>query len=368
MANLSDVFKYISHFRHAGHQVGRKVGDMLEVLTYAAIARDNNMLARLHVEPKLHGHSDAGHKVEFILLENESFDDDGNPNVINGGAITNPSEVISFIECKKVGVEQTINGPFKKKFKKNGSNKNYLMPYNEDYVISFAPRGQEKHTYTVKFSKDNKINITRLERPDFLFSEEIGEDHRIIFALSDDYESTVISNNSSLRMYEPTLHKCKILEIYGSTDDNVIALLNDCLSGPQTPEKAKQSSFVALDVRKKRFDSCDKRGGESEMPSVLVMTEFAHWEEKSQNMIRAYIDMNFVVGDSIIVEAFELFEERFGADFYNKITKENFEKSTEVRELAIEVVNRHDGLIFRDIEDGELKKFAIQNDKFIATS
>ena len=96
MTNLSDTFKYISHFRHAGHQVGRKVGDMLEVLTYAAIARDNEMLARLQVEPKLHGFSGAGHKVEFILLSSTNFDEQGNPKVINGGEITDPSNVIGL--------------------------------------------------------------------------------------------------------------------------------------------------------------------------------------------------------------------------------------------------------------------------------
>jgi hypothetical protein len=71
---LSDVFKYISHFRHAGHQVGRKIGDMLEVLTYAAIVREPDLHSRLQVEPKLFGFSDAGHKVEFTLLNEEQLD------------------------------------------------------------------------------------------------------------------------------------------------------------------------------------------------------------------------------------------------------------------------------------------------------
>ena len=122
MSNLSDVFKYISHFRHAGHQVGRKVGDMLEVLTYAAIARDNSILSRLHVEPKLFGFSEAGHKVEFTLLNTESYDSDGNPQIKNGGSIIDVSNVIAFIECKKVGVEQTVNGSFKSEFASYNNN------------------------------------------------------------------------------------------------------------------------------------------------------------------------------------------------------------------------------------------------------
>ena len=234
MTNLSDTFKYISHFRHAGHQVGRKVGDMLEVLTYAAIARDNEMLARLQVEPKLHGFSGAGHKVEFILLSSTNIDEQGNPKVINGGEITDPSNVISFIECKKVGVEQTVNGKFKKTFPKNGNNKSYKVPFDNTFPISFAPRGGERHTYSVTFTPDRKIRITKSEDTNFLFEENLIDESRIIFTLSPDGLSEVIGNNRSLRNYAPTLANCRILEIISVSDSGVIALLNDCLSGPQT--------------------------------------------------------------------------------------------------------------------------------------
>ena len=368
MSNLSDTFKCISHFRHAGHQVGRKVGDMLEVLTYAALARDDSLLSRLHVEPKLFGFSDAGHKVEFILLNQSQFDVTGRPVVLNGGSIVDPSGVIAFIECKKVGVEQTVNGKFKRAFAKNGSNKNYIIPFDTAFTISFAPRGQERHTYNLQFSSDGRVKITKSEDSSFEFEDTVSENHRIIFTLSDDSRSEVIPNNRSLRDYAPTLQNCRILEIYGFNDEGVIALLNDCLSGPQTPEKAKQSSFVALDVRKKRFDSFDKRTGEAEMVSVLVLTEFSHWEQKSQNMIRACIDKNVVVNDSIIVEAFELFEAEFGEDFYNNITKENFENNPKVRSLALRVVEKYDGKIFRDIEDNVLKTLSIRDGKLLISS
>ncbi|WP_298941328.1 hypothetical protein [uncultured Psychromonas sp.] len=368
MTNLSDTFKYISHFRHAGHQVGRKVGDMLEVLTYAAIARDQEMLTRLQVEPKLHGFSNAGHKVEFILLSSTNIDESGNPVVINGGSITDPSNVISFIECKKVGVEQTVNGKFKKTFPKNGNNKGYKVPYNNEFTISFAPRGKERHTYNICFSNDRAINITKAEDSTFSFQENIADDSRIIFTLSTEGDSQIIGNESSLRDYNPSLSNCRILEIISVNDDHVVALLNDCLAGPQTPEKAKQASFVALDVRKNRFDSFDKREPETEMVSVLVLTEFSHWEEKSQNMIKSCIDKNFVVHDDIIVEAFEAFEERFGESFYDKVTKENFEKNADVRDIALAIVNQHEGKIFFDIEDSTYKKFVINNNLFTTVS
>ena len=366
--NLSDTFKYISHFRHAGHQVGRKVGDMLEVLTYAAIARDSVMLSHLQVEPKLYGFSDAGHKVEFILLSAPNRDENGNPQVINGGEIKDPSDVIGFIECKKVGVEQTVNGPFKNKFPKNGNNKSYKILFDQELTISFAPRKQNRHTYTVIFSADQKVTITKLEDRSFLFEDSVTDESRIIFPLSTDGASEVIGNDRSLRNYAPTLSKCKILEIFSLDDSGVIALLNDCLAGPQTPEKAKQSSFVALDVRKKRFNSFDKRTPEAEMISVLVLTEFSHWEEKSQNMIKSCIDKNFVVSDSLIVKAFMAFENYFGRDFYDKISKENFENDSNVRKIALEIVDHYDGKIFLDIEDSVYKKFSVTDNLFTISS
>lgn len=361
MSSLSDTFKYISYFRHAGHQVGRKVGDMLEVITYAALARENRLLSRLHVEPKLHGFSDAGHKVEFILLDTEDYDDNQKPVIKNGGSIEDPCHIIGFIECKKVGVEQTVNGKFKNDFPKNRNAKNYKVPYNTEFYVSFAPRGGEKHKYIVNIVNKDQILVTKDGDPSFNFSEDLCSDYRLIFTLCKSGTSEVIGNNRSLRDYGPTLKNCRILEIYSLEDDFALALLNDCLPGPQTPEKAKQSSFVALDVRKKRFNSFDKRTPEEEMISVLVLTEFSHWENKSQNMIKACIDKSLVVKDSLIIEAFELFEQEFGLDFYDRISKDKFEKDPIVRHLILELVNKYDGKIFRDIEDGIYKELSITN-------
>ena len=110
MSKLSDVFKYISFYRSAGHQIGRKVGDMLEILTYGALYYDENLKKRLHIEPKLYGFSDAGHKVEFLITK------EVNTNLLKGGSVTDLENYIGFIECKKVGVEQTVSTSFKTKF------------------------------------------------------------------------------------------------------------------------------------------------------------------------------------------------------------------------------------------------------------
>ena len=52
-------------------------------------------------------------------------------------------------------------------------------------------------------------------------------------------------------------------------------------------------------------------------------------------MIKAYIDKNFVVSDGLIVDAFTWFENEFGEEFYEKITKACFESDEQVRALAL---------------------------------
>ena len=218
------------------------------------------------------------------------------------------------------------------------------------------------------FENDKTVRISKLEDQSFNFCETISDNQRIIFALNESGEAFIFGDNQSLRDFRGTLKNCRILEILSCEDDFVLALLNDCLAGPQTPEKAKQASFVALDVRKRRFDSFDKRDPENELVSVLVLTEFSHWEQKSQNMIKACIDKNFVIDDQKIIEAFVAFEENFGEDFYNTITKENFERNEEVRQVAVSIVDRYNGLIFFDIEDRTYKRVGIRCGRIAFTS
>ncbi|MEA3353750.1 MAG: hypothetical protein U9Q33_08055 [Campylobacterota bacterium] len=358
MTNLSKVFKYISHFRHAGHQVGRKVGDMLEVLTYAAIIRNDALYARLQVEPKIFGYSEAGHKVEFAINEECNYDDDNLPCPINGGNLENVNGLKGFIECKKVGVEQTINSSFKKNFEKI-ADKKYKINHNTDLLISFQPRGVDiKHKYNISINSNNILTIIKENSPDFLFTENLENGSRIIFTLGVNNQSHVLHNDQSLRDIDYELKNCRILEINELGTDHVIGLLNDCLPGPQTPEKAKQSSFVALDVRKRRFGQFDMRENEQDCISVLVLTEFSHWEQKSQNMVTSCIDKNFVVDDDLIINAFERFEEAFGEDFYSMITKENFENNITVRSIALDIVNEVEGKIFKDMDDEQYKELS----------
>lgn len=344
--HLSDVFKYISHYRRRGHQIGRKVGDMLEVITLAALHLDANAKKRLVLEPKLTGFSGAGHKVEFGIFH---LDDKGKPDL-------EMSRLTGFVECKKVGVEQTIDTGHKKR---HGAGYQ-TFPYGGSIQVSLAPRWAEKCEFAIGFTEGQGgpfIEVKRNGTP--CHKEPLRDGSRLIVGLTVSGEPFLIGDTQSLRDVPQSIRACRVLEIAGHTRQGVSCILNNCLPGPQTPEKAKQASFVALDVRKGLFGQFDKRPNEADCVSILVMTEFAHWEPKSVNMVKASIDYNLVVDDALIIQAMEAYEQEFGDGFLDHITKEGFVTDARARNIATALVQASGGRIFRDVEDGVYKAITV---------
>ena len=345
--HLSHVFKYISKFRHAGHQVGRKVGDMLEVLTYSALCHDPELKKRLQIEPKIFGFCDAGHKVEFGILKEPRVGSE----LVNSEKIEDPALLIGFIECKKVGVEQTVNQSFKTIHAKN------RYEFKDKSHIKFFSGRKSSHPAEVvvnfyAISPDSfraEVNVNG----HVVLDEVCATGHRIIFARTEQGGFKVIGNDGSLRDVADELLSCRILEFKTVAAGVATLMLNECLPGPQTPEKAKQASFVALDIRKRRFGQFDMREDEKELVSILVLTEYSHWEQKSQNMVNACLDQVLVVPDEIIIEAFTEFEKKFGADFYQHISKEQYVKNADVKAIADKIVATYEGKIFLRTTDGK---------------
>ena len=298
------------------------------------------------LEPKLVGFSGAGHKVEFGLFH---LKEDGEPEI-------EMDKLAGFIECKKVGVEQTIDSAFKRVFGKASR-----ISYGTPITVRFAPRWAENVTFEIIFSRsENLTKVIATSDGDVCHEAVAADGERIIIGLTVDGNSFFLGNDQSLRDIQKSIRACRVLEITDHNDDGVFCLLNSCLAGPQTPEKAKQASFVALDVRKGMFGQFDKRENEEACVSVLVMTEFSHWEPKSVNMVKASIDFNLVVDDELIIRAMEVFEAEFGEGFLDTITKETFIKDQRMQALATNIVG--DGRIFRDIEDNSYKKIEMTDD------
>ena len=136
--------------------------------------------------------------------------------------------------------------------------------------------------------------------------------------------------------------------------------VNESLPGPQTPEKAKQASFVSLDVRKKVLGQFDKSENKSFI-SILVIGEASHWEEKSRSMIRLCNDHNLVIPDKVLVYLFAKFEEIFGEDYQDNITKTKYRESNEVRELIAEIIDHFDNKILREMGTDIFMQFEYEN-------
>lgn len=344
---LSDIFKYISKFRSDGHSIGRKVGDLLEVLVYGSLIHNNILKNKLHIEPKLYGFCDSGHKVEFAITKKN------NQKTLKGGKIEDPSILCGFIECKKVGVEQTINSSYKKKYHKFNFN------FELNSLISFT---FDKSQFELTIVEENNNVFIKINYDDKNIKEILEEKHRIIIAASSN-KKEIILNNKSLRDFKSTLEKCKIIEI-SKIKDKFNIIINDCLPGPQTPEKAKQSSFVALDVRKLRYGKFDKDLNEKDFISVLVITEANHWENKSRNMVRSCLDKTLIVEDSILIETMIDLEKKFGPKFVDLISKNEFENNKILQELILNIIQKYKGKIYTDLDDNN--KVAIDmNDNFL---
>lgn len=351
--HLSDVFKYISHFRRKGHQIGRKVGDMLEVLTLAAVKRNPELSARLLIEPYLEGFSSAKHKVEFGIFDGDQADLFA---VKDGKKSKKKMEVRAehihglkgFVECKKVGVEQTINSTFKKRYPRG------VLPFGDILEVNFRPRWAQPAQFKICFSPDGDSFNALVTGPNGLNEAyDVLAPFRLIFCLDINGLPHFLDNERSLRDIPDPIRLCKILEVNGFADHGVDCILNDCLAGPQTPEKAKQASFVALDVRKHRFGQFDKREDEKEMVTINVLTEYSHWEPKSVNMVQACVDFNLVVPDALIVAAMEAYEKTYGVDFLERITKEAYVTDVAVASISKKIVDDLDGYIFVDTSTGQ---------------
>lgn len=344
---LTSLYKYIESYNIMGHQIGRKIGDMLEILTMGMIYRNPQLVQHLDTEGKLEGYTTAGHKVEFGFFDNPRTKD----------------RLFGSIECKCVGVEVT----------KSGSNGRHLrkIGIGNSFQVSFsASRAQTTHNITISLREIN-ANRALLECGTNSISMQVGDSIRIAI---DEYNAlTIVSPRETLYNAVPgIIRKCKIITLDQIRNNQAIVSLWDCLTGPQTIEKAKQASFVAMDIRRK----VDGHWGKEDIPeeqktviSILVLCEFSHWESKSRNVITTCIDHNLIVPDAIMIDAFQEFERTFGLEHMQpKITKNEFKSSADVKNAIYRVIDRFENHILFDIESNQYVTFSYDSGKLMLTT
>lgn len=350
---ITSVYKCIANYNLKGHQIGRKIGDMLEILTMCAVCQNPQLVERLSTEEKLEGYTTAGHKVEFGFFNKDQ----------------NSRHLFGAIECKCVGVEETTSG-------KNGRHLRKITT-NESFEIEFTGRWQPAPvTFQLKVKRivtPNTVevvifaNSTPEVRRTFLFN--VGENIKIV--IDEENHCLVTTAHGNMLEEIPTIIRtCKTIRLQSVVSETAVFALFDCLTGPQTIEKAKQASLVAMDLRKKVDGYWGKEevpAGQKRMTFVHVICEFSHWEKKSQNVIKTCIDHNVIVPDAVIIKAFELFEERFGVQMLNKISKKEFERNQDVRQAINDILTYYENRVFYDIVIRKYVKFGYSNHSLVVT-
>lgn len=347
---ITNLYKCIANYNLMGHQIGRKVGDMLEILTMGVVYQNSTLRTHLDTEGKLEGFTSAGHKVEFGFFDN--------PRRKDG--------LFGAIECKCVGVEET-------KFT-SGHIKN-LSP-NSSFDISMSGQWMTNSiTATVKLisitgntglleitnSKDNRTQQIQVSA---------GDNIKLIVDENENFLNTTPHGNM-LAEIPGIIRICKTIKVDSISNTSIKFSLWNCLTGPQTIEKAKQASLVAMDLRKKidgHWGKEDVNQANKLMTFIHVLCEFSHWEEKSRNVIKTCIDHNLVVPDEILIYAFKCFEDHFGtANMLPYISKKKFETDPQVRSVINDVLAYFDNHILYDIEQNGYVTIECNNNSLSVT-
>jgi hypothetical protein len=359
--HLSDVFKFTQGLGQIGHQIGRKVGDAIELVTLAMVYRDEELSKFLEIENGVEGATTAKHKVEFAFY---NLDENGNPT-------KNPEDLFGIIECKKVGVEQTVKQNFKTWKSKAKNKKDFNV--TDGYVFTISPTGTNfKWSISVSgITGANNIRITssRIEDRETVNTESFDfncqANSQVLIGHDIMNELFILGPTQQLSEVDNSIKKCVVVQIKDLADNLIKTIhVNECLRGPQTPEKAKQASFVSLDVRKKvlgRFDKTDN----NDFVSMLVIGEASHWEEKSRSMIRLCNDFNLIVPDKVLVKLFQDFQTHFGANYQTMITKTNYGSNENVRNLVDGVIAHYNSNVLFEMGTENFVEFEhfVENDK-----
>lgn len=335
---ITSVYKCISNYNLKGHQIGRKIGDMLEILTMGAIYQNSDLISRLSTEEKLEGYTTAGHKVEFGFFQNN-----------NGHR-----SLFGAIECKCVGVEETTSG-------KNGRHLRKLDA-SQDFSLYFNGRWQQAPiTFSLRvdsINNDGSVDLTvsadSSPSVNKSFNMKVKDNIKVVI---DEANHCLITSPEGNMLDEVagiirTLKTIRFQEINSS--HKAVFAIYDCLTGPQTIEKAKQASLVAMDLRKKVDGFWGKEeipAGRKQMTFIHVICEYSHWEQKSRNVIRTCIDHNVIVPDAIINKSFEIFEERFGIhNMLDYISKRQYLDNSAVRNAVSDILSYYEDHVFFDVE------------------
>lgn len=349
---ITNVYKCISAYNLKGHKIGRKIGDMLEILTMGGIYQNPELLSRLDTEGKLEGYTTAGHKVEFGFYKN----------------VGQKHGLFGAVECKCVGVEETTAGKGQKYLRRLRANENFSIDFDGRWMSR-----QISQTIKVLNGTDSNVTIALTNSTSTMVDEimlEIGDNIKLIIDENQNALHTTPSGNMLLEI-PGIIRICKTVKFDKADNGTFQFSLYNCLTGPQTIEKAKQASLVAMDLRKKidgHWGKEELTSNQKHMTFLHVLCEFSHWEEKSRNVIATCIDHNIIVPDAVLIKAFEVFEAAFGiTHMLDNISKNQYASNKNVRNAIKSVFDYFENHIFYDIALNSYVKFDYSNEKLVVT-
>lgn len=346
---LSNVFKYIQQYGIKGHTIGRKIGDLVELLTYGYLCSKVGLVDSIRNEKRIEGFSGAEHKVEFVIIEDDLE--------------------VGLIECKRVGVEVTVLQSMKTK----------RLSSDENVSFAFSPRALNMKgisaRFDVKVTEVNEDSIEVTVSSEVTRIEEMSEAEGLVnqtteslqdtYAMEPGHEILFVATSSSYQILGPNQHldeidediiKCRFAQLKEIRNNKAVFDFKEALPGPQTIEKAKQIGFVALDVRKRiqgKWGKEELSGNVKDMfASFLVLAEVSHWEEKSRKCVRCALDHVVYIPDVVVVDALERLISKFGEDeFRDKIRVKLYDEDAEVKQVIDEVVGKYENRMFRNLDD-----------------
>ena len=337
---ITNLYKCIANYNLMGHQIGRKIGDMLEILAMGAIYKIPDLKNNLDTEGKLEGYTSAKHKVGFGFFEN----------------IETKDKLFGAIECKCVGVEETKLG--KKNTIKLKIDESFSLPLWGQWmnmVISITCTLKSISANTASFEIKNTFNNNTQ-----LLTLSSNDNIKLIVDEDGNFLNTT-PHGDMLTEIPGIIRICKTIKIQKIESGSCTVALFNCLTGPQTIEKAKQASLVAMDLRKKidgQWGKEDIDNANKKMTFIHIICEFSHWENKSINVIKTCIDHNLIVPDQVLIDAFKKFENTFGTgNMLNFISKKMFENNLQVRNAIYTILDKYESHIFYDIEQNSYVSF-----------
>ena len=219
---ITNVYKCISAYNLKGHKIGRKIGDMLEILTMGGIYQNPELLSRLDTEGKLEGYTTAGHKVEFGFYKN----------------VGQKHGLFGAVECKCVGVEETTAGKGQKYLRRLRANENFSIDFDGRWMSR-----QISQTIKVLNGTDSNVTIALTNSTSTMVDEimlEIGDNIKLIIDENQNALHTTPSGNMLLEI-PGIIRICKTVKFDKADNGTFQFSLYNCLTGPQTIEKAKQA-------------------------------------------------------------------------------------------------------------------------------